>query len=399
MRTLHLKLVLSLGAVVAAFLAAEVAVRVLGETDRAGDFVFHGRVVRPHVLPVAEVAASVAELESSTNSIVVYDATLGWTPRPGGRSLDGLYAYNDQGIRSPRPSFPPRPDPGVLRIALFGDSVTHANDVPYEDSFGAVLERGLDEAGHPAEVLNFGVGGYGLDQAFLRYATQGKGFAPDLVVLGFQPENLKRDLNLLRPLYDPRTRLPFAKPRFVLGPEGISLINVPVLPPDRVAPTLADMEAWPLRPREFFYDPDDYRGAWWQRSRLLATIAEFRRGDDDPWLVKRTVYQDRGEEPQLGWGIIEAFAREVDAAGADFMIVHLPTVRDLYLHQRLGRFPYQAFLDELDRAYDVVHPEGDLIDAIEAESVAAVFDGHYNARGNRIIATHLQDAVLEAESP
>ncbi len=104
-------------------------------------------------------------------------------------------------------------------------------------------------------------------------------------MLGFQPEDMKRDLNLLRPLYDPRTRLPFAKPRFVLEDEGIRLIDVPVLPPDQVAPTLAHLDRWDLLPWEHFYDPADYRGAWWRRSQAAGGAGGPGAPRDDPFLL------------------------------------------------------------------------------------------------------------------
>ncbi|MCB1182897.1 SGNH/GDSL hydrolase family protein [bacterium] len=394
MKTLHLKLALVVFAVLLTGAVGEIVVRVVGATDESGNFTFRNRIVRPHVVPVASVTRLAAELAGSSDSFVMADPHLGWVPRPHGRSADGLYAYNAQGIRSPREEFPPTPPPGVLRIALFGDSFTHGDDVVYAESWGAQLEAGLVAAGQPAEVLNFGVGGYGLDQALLRFSKTGKGFAPDVVVLGFQPENLKRDLNLLRPLYEPRTRLPFAKPRFVLADGGISLINVPVPGPDEVPGILADLENWPLLPYEGFYDPADYGRAWWQHSRLLATIAEFRRGYDDPWAIRRSVFRPTGEEPQLGWAIIQALAGEARQAGADFVIVHLPTVQDLYMGRQLGKLPYQRFLDALDRDYPVAHPEQALTAAIEAENTAAVYKGHFNARGNRIVAEALQAVLL-----
>ncbi len=378
---------------VLSFGVAEVVVRSVGEFDSAGNFVFHNRIIRPHNLPVSQVEQSVRQLQASEQSVVVYHQYLGWAPRPGAESRNGLYRYNSQGVRSPV-EFSTQPDSGVLRIALFGDSFTHSDDVPYEDSLGAQLEKGLRAAGIRAEVLNFGVGGYGLDQAMLRYAVQGKAFAPDVVVMGFQPENLKRNLNLLRPLYDPRTRLPFAKSRFIFEGDGISLINVPVLPPEQVAETLRDLEHWPLLPHEHFYDPAAYQGAWWRHSKMLATMVDMQVKQDDPWVLKRILYRDGSDDQKLGWAVIQAFAQEVAANGAEFKIVHLPTPVEMDVQRRLGRWPYQVFLDALDDSYDVVHPEQELLAAVEKDGLSAMFEGHYTAAGNRIIAEHLQAEII-----
>jgi len=386
LKPIHLKILLSLGTLIFFFAAAEMTVRVMGEFDASGNFYFKNRIIHPHKLPLKMVAERARALQDSDDSIVTYHEVLGWTPRPGSESANGMYRYNSQGIRSAVPAYADRPAEGVLRIALFGDSFTHGDDVPFEHSFGAVLERRLNEAGIPAEVLNFGVGGYGVDQAMLRFMQHGAAFAPHLVVLGFQPENLKRNLNLLRPLYDPRSGLPFAKPRFILTDQGISLINVPVLPPDKIVDTLRRFDEWELRPHEFFYDPADFQASWWQQSKLLATVVDLKVHRENRWLLKRIIFQEKSEEQKLGWGVIQAFGQEVAAAGARFMIVHLPSHPEMKLHAGLGRWTYQTFLDALDDEYDVVHPETALIKAAGDGGYGEIFAGHYNEKGNRIIA-------------
>jgi hypothetical protein len=393
-KPLLMKIALSLGVLVLFLGVAEVVVRSMGEFDRSGNFYFRNRLIHPHEVPLKMVGENVTALQESDDSIVMYHEVLGWVPRPGSVSADSLYRYNSQGLRSEVEAYAARADSGVLRIALFGDSFTHGDDVPVGDSWGAVLESHLNRNGVPAEVLNFGVGGYGIDQALLRYTQQGKSFAPDLVILGFAPENLKRNLNLVRPLYDPRSGLPFAKPRFILREDGITLINVPVLPPEELAGTLRDFETWDLWRHEYFYDPADFRGAWWQHSKLLASAATLSSGDRDPWLTKRILFLDGGEEQQLGWMIISAFSQEVAASGAEFRIVHLPSHPEMELWQRLGRWTYQTFLDALDGQFDVVHPEADLLQAAEGD-LQRVFQGHYNAVGNLVIA----DAVARGLRP
>lgn len=380
------KLVLFGGSLALFFGIAEATVRAVGHFDQAGNFVFKNRIIHPHRIPIDTVGAAVQALEDSDRSIVVYHRLLGWVPRPLSSSANGLYHYNSQGLRSAPREYVDRPDSGVLRIALFGDSFTHGNDVPLQHTFGALLEEKLYASGMPAEVMNFGVGGYGIDQAFLRFRAQGASNGAQVVVLGFQPENLKRNLNLLRVLYDPRTNLPFAKPRFVLAEGGIRLINVPVLPLDRIVPTLRDLDNWDLLPHEYFYDRRDYQGAWWQKSKLLATVAEFRTHSDDEWLLKRILYRENSEEQQLGWAVIQAFAQEVAATGATFLIVHLPTKQEMGLSLRLGRWPYQTFLDALDQEYAVVHPEQAMGALVRESGIDELFAGHYTRAGNEIVA-------------
>jgi hypothetical protein len=87
--------------------------------------------------------------------------------------------------------------PGVVRIAVLGDSCVEALQVPHEATFPELLERRL--AGCPArcpalrgrrvEALNFGVSGYGTAQELLTLRREVWRFHPDVVLLGFYPGN------------------------------------------------------------------------------------------------------------------------------------------------------------------------------------------------------------------
>lgn len=385
-KPVFLKILLSLGTLALLFGGAEITVRVMGDWDASGNFYFKNRIIPPHRMPVAMVAQHAAALRASEASIVTPHPTLGWTSRPGATSANGLYSYNTQGLRSPVPAYTNPAPEGTLRIALFGDSFTHGDDVPFEHTFGAVLEKMLNEAGLPAEVMNFGVGGYGFDQALLRFREQGAAFSPDLVVFGFAPENLKRNRNLVRPLYDPRSGLPFAKPRFILATDGIRLINVPVPSPEQLVEILRRFDDWELRPHEAFYDPADFQGRWWQASKLLGVAQQLGVQGQDPWLMKRIIFTGQGEEQQLGWALMRAFEQEASSIGARLLVLHLPSHPEMELHGQLGRWTYQTFLDALDGGFEVVHPEDALFHATAGGGLTEIFAGHYNAKGNRIIA-------------
>jgi len=83
------------------------------------------------------------------------------------------------------------PQPGVTRIALLGDSLVAAEEVPLEKTIGQVLEVKLQSAlGRPVEVLNFGVGGYTLSQEFLLLQNRVWDFRPDIVLLILSPSSV-----------------------------------------------------------------------------------------------------------------------------------------------------------------------------------------------------------------
>ena len=55
--------------------------------------------------------------------------------------------------------------------------------------------------GKKFEVLNLGVGGYGTDQAFLKYKLTQKNLDADMVLIGYMTENCNRNVNTYRPFY------------------------------------------------------------------------------------------------------------------------------------------------------------------------------------------------------
>jgi len=375
------------------FTVGEIAVRIMGEFDRDGNFYFNSKVILPLKIPVVSAQSKIQSFKSSSSSTFVIDSVLGWVPRPGSRSEDGLYSYNSQGMRSTPREYADTPEPGLFRIAVFGDSFAHCDNVPYESCFTALLEEQLNSAGIECEVLNFGVGGYGLDQAMLRYHEHGAKFSPQLVILGFQPENLKRNLNIVRLLYYPRSGIPFTKPRFIMIDGRLALVNVPVLPIDQIVPILHNFENWELHPYEYFYDSHYYESSIWQHSKLLALIADRLSPGAKEWYKKRILYKTNDEEQRLGWEIFAAFAEEVAANGANFLIVHLPAQQDLEVMRQLGNFPYQSFLDALDEKYDVIHTEQQLLQAVHRTSYADLYAGHFTPMGNSIIADALSEFI------
>ena len=155
----------------------------------------------------------------------VHSPTLGWTVKPDGER--SLYRSNAQGLRAER-SYAAFPREGAIRISTFGDSFTHGNDV----DFWSTWQEQLGRVAPGLEVLNFGVSGYGLGQAFLRYQEEALDFHSHVVVIGFMTEDIERGVNVFRPFYTSNTSKPMTKPRFVLQGEGLAVLENPFESPD-----------------------------------------------------------------------------------------------------------------------------------------------------------------------
>jgi len=370
----------------------ELAVRSLGRTDEDGAFYFREHAIRPYRMPLLRMGSLLDEYERSPASYLAYDADLGWTNRPGARSTDGLYRANAAGLRSDR-EYSLEPSDGVLRIGLFGDSFVHGDGVELAASLAPLAEAALRERGVRAEVLNFGVPGYGIDQAYLRYLQRGRRFRPALVLLGLQLENVARDASVVRALYHPSTRIPFTKPRFVLEGDAIRAVNRPTLQPRAALESLRDFESSGLRRYEFFYRPADFAQRWYRASRLLAVAAdglatqgEFSTGPD-PFAVD-------GEPVRVTLAVLEAFRRDVSESGSRFELLYLPLRPDWRLFGRDRRL--DLVLREIASRFPVIDPRPKTPAGVGKWPVEATgADGwHYSAEGNRRVARALADWVV-----
>ncbi|HVF59545.1 MAG TPA: SGNH/GDSL hydrolase family protein [Thermoanaerobaculia bacterium] len=124
------------------------------------------------------------------------DPVRGWELRPGAAGRwrqegDAPVRINRDGLRDEE--HPLAKPPRELRIALLGDSMVEALQVPRDRTFWELVERRLEGCeplrGRRVEVLNFGVSGYGTAQELLTLRHEVWKYRPDLVLLGFYAGN------------------------------------------------------------------------------------------------------------------------------------------------------------------------------------------------------------------
>jgi hypothetical protein len=131
---------------------------------------------------------------SAGDSIHRPDPLRGWVPVPGATghhavegSFDVTYQLDDQG----RKAIPA--NPGATRtIHFFGDSFTFGHGVANKDTALNLVAQAL---GKRANVANWGVMGYGLEQMFLRLRdVQNQIYRGDLVIFAPLADDLARNL-------------------------------------------------------------------------------------------------------------------------------------------------------------------------------------------------------------
>jgi len=338
--------------------------------------------------PIADTLPAVhrvvlARVVSGATHYIEPSSDLGWTLQPGG-GVPPLYRANAEGFRAER-EYTPDPPAGVLRFAAFGDSFTHSDDVPYPDTWSTRLERpGL-------EVLNFGVGGYGLDQALLRYRRDGKRYHARVVLIGFMSEDIERGVSVYRPFYHPATHEPMAKPRFRMVLDTLALVPNPVPKAegyrallDSTSVVLARLGAddWFYRTREHV-GPLDALGS----VRLAKLALRVARQSNGPMV--RGMYNPRSEAFRLAVATFAEFVREVRADGAVPVVLIFPTRWDIRRYWRSGTRTYDALRPALDSAG---LPYLDLVEAFDGcrrLDPTTLAPRHYSALGNAQVAAFL----------
>jgi len=328
------------------------------------------------------------------------DPELGWRYRPGyARGADRI---NEQGTRNLH-RYAPSPPSDAIRVAVFGDSFVYGNEVGTADAWPSRLEA-IDPR---FEAPNYGVGGYGADQALLRYRRDGLTLHPQVVVLGFTPDDLRRLVNVYRRFIDDR-EWPLAKPRFALDDRGaLQLIPSPLQRPA----DYARLRAQPLLVRELgqhdaWYAPEiyqdplfDWSGAVRLASSLVVRLRQHFLGENR--LVAHGVFNSDAEAFRIQVAIFREFATEVAQHGARPLVLFLPDAGAL-AQARAGRptlyAPLAATLEQAGIDYLDTAPA--LAAAAEHEAVSSFFmpGGHYSPRGNAIVAAALASA-LRAHAP
>ena len=325
---------------------------------------------------------------------VEFDAELGWAPPSAETSPE----FNWCGARTAAgvEVAPARTD-GVRRVAAFGCSFTYGSEVAGADAWAARL----DAARPDLEVLNFGVPGYGLDQALLRYdriAARDDAAAclGDEVWLGFLPGTLLRLVSVYRPALRHYTATVAVKPRFRLDASGalehlpnpagsVSDLVALLRDPERRA-QLTSTDGFMLAAPAAYAPRGSHVLHWFATTRLLLTALE-RSGRD--WATRAADPDD--ECHRLAVRVIQEFHDRVTASGRRFRLVLLPDRESLGPTTK----PWDTLLATLRAAsIDVVDVTAGLerADAAAQESMWARH-GHYAEAANRIVAESLAEAV------
>lgn len=325
-------------------------------------------------------------VQGKTNYII-FEPVLGWTIRKNGRSE--LYQANSAGIRSSR-EYALEPSQNIFRLASFGDSFTHGDDVSNDSTWQAIMEAMKPDW----EVLNFGVEGFGLDQAYLRYISEGKNYHPRVVLIGFMSEDIYRHVNVYRPFYFTGTGIPLTKPRFYLDNDSLRLFPNPIRELDGYRELIRNYkEVFPrIGKMDYFYRHRYKRGKmdFLPSVRFGKIFLNKLKENLHPGIVWKGFYNEESEAFQITIRLFDRFCEAAIRNNSFPIILIFPRMEDILRYRKNATCQYDPLVSYLrSRGYFCI----DLMEAFHQPDreypVQALFRGHYSPLGNRLVAQHI----------
>lgn len=310
--------IMSLLVIVLAGGISEAALRIAAVERHNGTFVGKFRLLPRQWREFADRQRTMLASSKTTG-----DDTLGWTAGANRKSEDGLSEISAEGLRSATQGEVLRNGLGNCRVALVGDSFTFGDGVRFEDSWGYRLEQLLPKG---CRVLNFGVGGYGIDQMYLRYKRDVPSWKSNLVILSFIDPDLHRTMSAYGFLIVDQIPFPLMKPRFVLDQRGIpNIVNQPLPKAEDIfmLPSIHDV---PFIEYDEKYNRTDWDRPQWRgvyRSYFLRFLISIYRFSE-----KDRPFVSDADMRALNSSLLHAFVDAVHKDGATPLLVYLPNKRD-----------------------------------------------------------------------
>lgn len=350
-------------------------------------------------------AGAARVLEDRPWAIADFDGYLGWRPNAG--LSNGETRINSMGLRSDREYAHEAPD-GVLRVAAFGDSFVYGHEVDQEEAWPSIIEEDAPDI----EVLNFGVTGFGPDQAYLRFSTEAEAVHPAVVIWAISPWMVNRLVNVYRPFLTGGDEFG-VKPRYTMSEDGsLVLIPQPVAKKSDVRRYANDPEAFKqLGEHDYFYDRAVYEDPlhdWVACARLFTAVAtKLKRRYLDPnriltGLPGRGVFNTESEAFRIAVALMLRFDVDARGLGAIPIIMTIPDIHSLR-RMRKGVPKIESPLIAACRESGLSC--WDLGDAFADEGddtrIGEWFmpGGHYSPAGNAVVARWIEAQLRELPPP
>jgi hypothetical protein len=283
-------------------------------------------------------------------------------------------------------------------VSLYGDSFTEGFGVNPVNSWSFLLSQSLH-----CRVANFGVSGFGTDQAYLKFSDNQRDQAK-VVILGFLSENVTRNVNQLRNLIS-NTGTYQPKPRFILDEHG--QLNLVPIPPQLTKEQYETIKNHP----ELFFHHEFFLPGGPSGCRQVAFPYTWGILKAFPLIFKNVVlhqgvYYDlyRSGHPsqavEVTCAILEAFCREAKQRGKKPLVLVIPTHVDLAYFRRLGAWIYQPVTGYLSqKGLDFIDMGPKFIQFLGEAGLDTLYSPetqyHLNQKGNAVLAQAVYDYLMQ----
>jgi hypothetical protein len=332
--------------------------------------------------------------DSYKDYLLKRDNLLGWPP-PDGFGNDDNYDLRGSRI------VPAFPDAARYQscISLYGDSFTWSSEVDNEHAWGNVLSTLVG-----CRVANYGIGGYGSDQAYIRF-RQNANDESSIVFLNHLSENILRNVNQFRDLLYPGKGLGF-KPRFILNEEGnLELLPIPTF-------DVAQYKDVILHPNKYlkneYFLPSGPSGntvaSFPYTISVIKSLKHFQlkaKLRNEPWYLEFYNRNHPSRALETTSAILKGFNNDANERGKVPIITIIPTGKDLLFFLEHRGWPYDSLIDDLSRhGISVFNFGTGILKHINNSDPCSLFDNcsaHYNEKGYKILANVAYELLIERQ--
>jgi hypothetical protein len=276
-------------------------------------------------------------------------------------------------------------------IATFGDSFTYCEQVKHNETWQEYLSSLLKR-----DVYNFGTGGYGTDQAYMKFIEKYPKVKTPIVILGLITENINRIVNVYRPFYYSKTAQRLTKPRFKILKNKLVLLKNPIANEKEIIKLKSQKFINEIGQNDFWYNRDNYPILHFPYSKILFNKRMwseliYKIDDMNPqaWV---NLWENK-EARDVMFKILESFIAEVKAEKAIPIIMVIPDEDEVDMKLKTGKDTENTLkIREFCRVNNCryFNPiDGFVEDIKRGSAITSLYIGHVSPKGNMIIANQL----------
>ena len=303
----------------------------------------------------------------------------------------------DRSGSRPIPAFPA---PGNACVSLYGDSFTWGDSVEDQHAWSNVLSKQIK-----CRTANYGVPGFGTDQALLYFEENNSDEAP-VVLLNLFTGDIRRHVNQLRNFIsdDPVFLL---KPRFILQEGKLSF--VPLLTPSREEALKLSSNPASVLHHEYFLPGGNSGIAYLHFPFTLSLIKAFANEHVQAKFKGIPIWAEfyREDHPsnalKITFMIMKRFVASARDRGKIPVLAIIPNAHDIEYVRETGKWSYGpliALLDAEQIEYLDMGPK--LLEYLDGRDPCEITEkicyGHYANEGNlaigSIVAEYLKEKSL-----